>query len=254
MTCVALLIPFYNEKHRFDLKQLESLILNAPKNLHLYLIDDGSTDQFSRELAVFIEKNQFQNIEVIRNDQNTGKAEALRFGLNSIQLRRFQYIGFTDADFSADSYEIIRLAKLASKDSENAILGCRIKSGKNIISTTKYRYLQGQLFRILSSLLLNHQLSDSQCGLKFFPVSSKLENALRQPFINTWLFDLELLLRLNQDSNFVVEEIVLDKWVHVSGSKVKIRDSIAIFFTLLKLRAKYGTLKNLDIITNHKLG
>jgi dolichyl-phosphate beta-glucosyltransferase len=249
MTRVALLIPFYNEKNRFDLKQLESLTINAPKNLYLYLIDDGSTDQFSHELAVFIEKNQFQNIEVIRNGENIGKAEALRFGLNSIQLRKFDYVGFTDADFSADSYEIIRLAKLAFKDSGNAIFGCRIRNGRNLINTTKYRYLQGQLFRKFSSLLLNHHLSDSQCGLKFFPVSSRLENALRQPFMNTWLFDLELLLRLSRDSNFVVEEIVLEKWVHISGSKVKIRDSIAIFLTLLKLRVKYRTLKNLEIIT-----
>jgi dolichyl-phosphate beta-glucosyltransferase len=249
MTRVALLIPFYNEKDRFDLKQLERLNMNAPKNFYLYLIDDGSTDQFSHELEVFIEKNQYQNIEVIRNEENIGKAEALRFGLNSIQLRKFDYIGFTDADFSADSYEIMRLAKLALRDSKNAILGCRIRNGKNVINTTKYRYFQGQLFRKFSSLLLNHHLSDSQCGLKFFPVSSKLEDALCQPFMNTWLFDLELLLRLNQDSNFVVEEIVLEKWVHISGSKVKIRDSIAIFLTLLKLRVKYGTLKNLEIIT-----
>jgi glycosyltransferase involved in cell wall biosynthesis len=249
MTHVALLIPFYNERNRFNLKQLENLMLNAPKNLYLYLIDDGSTDQFSHELEVFIEKNQFQNIEVVRNAENMGKAEALRFGLNSIQLSKFDYIGFTDADFSADSYEIVRLAKIAFKSSGNAILGCRIRNGKNEITTTKFRYFQGQLFSKFSCLQLSHHLSDSQCGLKFFPVTSKLEDALREPFMNTWLFDLELLLRLSLDSNFTAEEIVLEKWVHVLDSKVKIVDSIAIVLTVLKLRMKYGNLRNLEIIS-----
>ena len=67
--------------------------------------------------------------------------------------------------------------------------------------------------------------------------------------MNSWLFDLELLLRLSAESNFRAEEIVLGKWVHVLDSKVKIKDSIAIVITVMKLRIKYGNLRNLEIIS-----
>lgn len=243
MTRMALLIPFYNEEGRFDLLKLKELATSSPTYLHIYLIDDGSSDSLSDMLTSYIEASGIKNISILKSARNLGKAEALRFGLCNIKLDDLLYIGFTDADFSADPTEILRLAEIALQSKGELILGCRVKTGKNLISTTRFRYLQGELFSRVSSAFLGHHLVDVQCGLKYIPVDERLKSAISLPFMNRWLLDLELLLRLNRDAPIYIQEIHLQKWVHITGSKVRILDVFAISVALVRLRGKYGKLK-----------
>lgn len=248
MTRIALLIPFYNEEQRFDFKKLTELATKAPMNIHVYLIDDGSTDWLANGLRSHISNNQTINVFVLQSTKNLGKAEAIRYGLCNIKLEEYSYFGFTDADFSSEPDEILRLANISIRSGGNLIFGCREMNDKNQIITSRYRYFQGELFSLITSKVLGHHLRDSQCGLKFIPVNRELKKAISTPFINQWLLDLELLLRLSQEAVIRIEEIPLRKWTHKTGSKVRLQHFISILWSLAYLRKKYGALKDINLV------
>ena len=95
-----------------------------------------------------------------------------------------------------------------------------------------------------ASLVTKIHIYDSQCGLKVFTTNSNLKSSLETPFRTRWLFDLELLQRLNSqqvggiDSGRLQEvaaEIPLRRWDEVSGTKFSLAAQIKSIFQLLLL-------------------
>ena len=77
---------------------------------------------------------------------------------------------------------------------------------------------------------------DSQCGAKLFK-REIVDKIFNMPFRTKWLFDIEILQRLNQQSsiNQTVYEYPLPKWVHRDGSKIKIKDFYKIIIEIIRL-------------------
>jgi glycosyltransferase involved in cell wall biosynthesis len=241
MSKIALLIPFFNERERLQLAQITQLSKLAEGKIDCYFVDDGSTDGYSEEIVRCIEEELLPNIYLIDAKFNRGKSEAIRHGALSINMTEYQFIGITDADFSASPIEIIRLATIAIEEN-NYIFGARVGNGDNNIQTSKFRYTQGMIFNKLVELILGYRFLDSQCGLKFFPVSGNLIASLEKPFVNRWLFDLEMVLRLNRLEFIRIQSVVLKEWRHTKGSKTSVRDIGPIIISVLSLRLKYGKL------------
>jgi glycosyltransferase involved in cell wall biosynthesis len=239
MSQIALLIPFYNERRRLQLPQITQLSKSGEGKIDCYFVDDGSTDGYSEEITRWIKEESLPNIYLIDAKCNRGKSEAIRHGALSINMTEYQFMGITDADFSASPIEIMRLATIAIEEN-TCIFGARVSRRDNNIQTSKFRYTQGMIFNKLVELILGYRFLDSQCGLKFFPVSSNLIASLEKPFVNRWLFDLEMVLRLNRLEFVKIQSIVLKEWRHSKGSKTSVRDVGPIILSILSLRAKYG--------------
>jgi hypothetical protein len=81
---------------------------------------------------------------------------------------------------------------------------------------------------------------DTQCGAKVinFEVAKQI---FEKPFISKWLFDVELLKRLQTIHNLkeVVKEIPLEKWEEIGKSKIKFVDFLRIPFQLFQIYRKY---------------
>jgi glycosyltransferase involved in cell wall biosynthesis len=241
MSQIALLIPFFNERKRLQLAQISQLSKLGEGKIDCYFVDDGSTDGYSEEIARWIEEESLPNIYLIDTQFNRGKSEAIRHGALSINITKYQFMGITDADFSASPIEIMRLATTAIQEN-SYIFGARVSNRNNDIQTSKFRYTQGMIFNKIVELILGYRFLDSQCGLKFFPVSSNLITSLEKPFENRWLFDLEMVLRLNRLEFVRIHSVILDEWRHTKGSKTSVRDIGPIIFSILSLRLKYGKL------------
>lgn len=237
---VCLIIPFYNEKQRFSTEYLLELSKKAPPGFHCYLVDDGSKDGLSDTLNDFILENSLPNVTLVRSQQNLGKANAIRFGFEQIEKEKYDFVGFTDADFAAKPQEILRLIPFLALGNAQMLLGARTKLKSNRISTPTFRYLQGLSFNFIILKMFRRKFLDLQCGLKYFHNSDQFRAALVEPFLNEWLFDLELILRINELGKLSIQEEVLENWNHVGGSKVAPQDVFAIAKGLLKLRFKYG--------------
>lgn len=236
-TCIV--IPFYNEEDRFKLDIFNQFYSKYP-NIFFCLVNDGSTDNTSSMLE---RAGTPERVKVINLIKNSGKAEAVRTGIvQASEWKDFEYIAYLDADFSAPLESIPYMLKHAPD--ATFILGSRILIlGKNIIRNN-FRHYTGRIFATLASSTLNLPIYDTQCGAKVFR-KELIDTAFDEPFFTTWLFDLEIIMRLVKKAgwqNFkeTSVEVPLYEWIEHGGSKVKLSYMFRLPFDLLKIRKKYG--------------
>lgn len=248
---IALIIPYYNEIKRFDCKKLVELSKQSENLLDIYLVDDGSQDSLSNQIAKAINESVLINAYQIISRKNLGKANAIRFGYNLIadSGREYSYFGFTDADFSTPPEEIVRVAKWVLTNSEDFVFGVRLPTKKNLIETSKFRSTQGKFFTKIVKFILGTPFKDSQCGLKFMKNGSEMHEIFSIPFDNSWLVDLEIMCRAKNKREIKVMELVLHKWTHFENSKTGIRDIPKVAISLFKLRFKYGRMSSIKATT-----
>ena len=248
---IALVIPYFEELNRFNFQKLIELSTRGRDLLDIYLIDDGSRDSLSQLISEVIKKNSLLNVFQVASKNNLGKANAIRFGYNSIThlQGKYSYFGFTDADFSTPPAEIIRVANYVLAAGDKFIYGVRIPTGSNLIQTSKFRSTQGKFFTSIVSLILKAPFKDSQCGLKFLRINDKTQEIFSTPFVNRWLVDLEIISRAMSNDEICVTEIVLHEWTHVEQSKTGIRDVPRVAIALLRLRYKYGKMSGIKTKT-----
>ena len=120
------------------------------------------------------------------------------------------------------------------------IMGARIKLIGNGVQRSLIRHYFGRIFAtIVSQFVLKVPVYDTQCGAKVIDYeTAKL--IFEQPFISKWLFDVELLKRLQKIYNLkdVVKEIPLESWDEIGNSKIKVADFLQIPFQLFQIYRK----------------
>jgi glycosyltransferase involved in cell wall biosynthesis len=98
---ISVILTVYN-REKLVFKAIKSVLNQSYKNFEIIIIDDGSTDNSSKNIISFI-KN-FRNITFCRQ-KNTGNPGALNTG---IKLSNGEFITFIDSD---DEYEKDHLKK-----------------------------------------------------------------------------------------------------------------------------------------------
>ncbi len=230
---ITIIIPFYNEEKRIVLESFHQIFMNS---LHydFILVDDGSSDNTFEVLNQF--KDEFSIIEVLKLDNNVGKAEAIRAAVLSIS--NCDFIAYYDADLATPFSELEKLIQFSVQNPKYLlVMGARIKLIGNSVKRSLKRHYFGRIFAtIVSQFLLKVAVYDTQCGAKVFDfVTAK--HIFDIPFISKWLFDVELLKRLQKIHNLkeVVKEIPLEKWEEIENSKIKVVDFFKIPFELFQI-------------------
>jgi glycosyltransferase involved in cell wall biosynthesis len=235
MSTVCLIVPCFNEAARLDFAGFARL----PPGVCCLFVDDGSSDRTGELLRL----HQSPRLRMLRLERNVGKAEAVRQGMLYARaqglLADVEWVGYWDADMATPLSEVNAFLAYAaiSGDQVEGVFGSRIyKLGSTIVRSYR-RHLLGRGFATLAALLLRVDCYDSQCGAKLFR-TALVDKAFREPFISRWIFDLEILLRL-QGHRLI--EYPVRHWVDVRGSKVKIvRRAVPTFVELIRMRRRYA--------------
>ena len=232
---ITIIIPFYNEEKRIDIDCFHQ-IFNNYLQYDFILVDDGSTDDTSIILNEF--KNKFPNLSILKLDKNVGKAEAIRAAVLSISNADF--IVYYDADLATPFSELEKLIQFTVlHQNYKMVMGARIKLIGNGVKRSLTRHYFGRIFAtIVSQFVLKVAVYDTQCGAKV--IDFKIAKLIfSKPFLSKWLFDVELLKRLQKIHNLneVVKEIPLENWTEIGNSKIKVIDFFKIPFELLKIYA-----------------
>lgn len=156
---VTIAIPAYNEQNTIQ-KTLTSLKqLNYPKNnIHIIIVDDGSTDKTTTECQKYIKNNPDQNITLI-NQPNRGKATAINA---AIQKTTTPYFAVLDADTRVTPNSLNALINtITDKQTASAISVVKVDTPKNLYEKIqKVEYMLSNLFRKLmgttDTLFLTH--------------------------------------------------------------------------------------------------
>ena len=172
-------------------------------------------------------------IEVLALAKNSGKAEAVRQGMNSSLKGSFDYVGYWDADLATPLAAIEKFCSLFESTDAEIVIGSRVRLlGRNVERKAMRHYL-GRVFATCASILLDISVYDTQCGAKLFRNSQLLHQVFSKPFKVKWTFDVEILARFlilkksipSKTSNQWIE-LPLTEWIDVKGSKVKLVDFI----------------------------
>ena len=233
---VTIIIPFYNEVERINVENFYQ-IFNRFSHYNFLLVDDGSSDKTIDILEEF--KLKFSTIKVLKLTKNLGKAEAIRSAVLSVS--KSDFICYYDADLATPMLELDKLIQfLIQNPNCKFIMGARIKLIGNGVQRSLIRHYFGRIFAtIVSQFVLKVPVYDTQCGAKVIDYeTAKL--IFEQPFISKWLFDVELLKRLQKIYNLkdVVKEIPLESWDEIGNSKIKVADFLQIPFQLFQIYRK----------------
>jgi hypothetical protein len=100
------------------------------------------------------------------------------------------------------------------------------------IERSMVRHYLGRVFATASSIVLDLDVYDTQCGAKAFRAGPTLRAALADPFASRWVFDVELLSRLHGGSAgapglpaSAFLEVPLNEWHDVHGTKLGVRSA-----------------------------
>lgn len=234
---VAIIIPCYNEAKRLDYKNIEPLLLHS--EMDVYFANDGSKDDTVGLIDSIVAKNP-QRFFLIDFKENSGKANTIYKAINDInQKGKYDFIGYFDADFSTPPSEIIRMVRMLEKKQCEFLIGSRILLLNSGIKRKYYRHIIGRIIITLINLKFKLGIYDTQCGSKLFH-KTIIPKAFSQPFYTSWLFDVEIFIRLQRQDLLVkgVETPIYD-WKDVDGSKLGFKTGFKILKEIYLLFKKY---------------
>jgi dolichyl-phosphate beta-glucosyltransferase len=237
MNETAIIIPCFNEENRLSTEKILQLIEQT--KVFVFFANDGSKDN-TLELLKKIQKKNKEKINILNFDINSGKANVI---FNSIEILKktykFDYIGYFDADFSTPVSELVRMLKDIEENKLNFIFGSRIKILNSEIKRKIFRHYIGRIVATIINFKYKLSIYDTQCGAKIFS-KNILDEAFSNPFYTSWLFDVEVFVRLKKKNLLNTgKEFPLIKWVDVDGSKLKWIDMFKILKELYLIYKKY---------------
>jgi len=242
-----IVVPCYNEAKRLDVCAFEKF-LQAGDDVGFLFVDDGSTDETAQVIQMLVERHH-ESMSLHRLPHNRGKGEAVRSGV----LKAFdfapEYIGIWDADLAAPLNEIARFAGILDTMPRIILVtGARVRMMGRVIERSGTRHYMGRFAATLISMVLGNAYYDTQCGAKLFRATDVMRQSFAEPFLSRWIFDVELLARLNAMSREhaacnprdCVYELPLMEWRHKGDSKIRTSSYLLSLIELGRIFRKYS--------------
>ena len=227
---ISIVIPAYNESRRLPstldkiLKYLES----HPWNAEVIVVDDGSTDQTAAIVRGYAERNRM--VRLLENPGNRGKGYSIR---NGMLHAGGDILLFTDADYPCPMSELEKLIEGLSMGNDVVIGSRRLGGARQTKPQPLHRRMLGRIFNHLTSMLLDLDFKDTQCGAKAF--SRRAAGAIfRLQRTERWGFDPELLV-LARMMGYRIKEISVTV-SHDEGSRISpIQDGFRMLRDLMEI-------------------
>ena len=242
MQRVIIVVPCYNEARRLTSGAFLEFLRRFP-DVHFLFVDDGSSDDTIAVLRSVRAASDGQ-ADVLRLARNGGKAEAVRHGMLAAIRQRPAFVGFWDADLATPLDAIpLFLDEFERHPTTEMVLGSRVQLLGRAIERQPRRHYAGRGFATIVSLLLRLAVYDTQCGAKLFRCTPTLEAILRDPFLSRWVFDVEILARLEVERRrsgsacvaACVRELPLPAWRDIAGSKLVATDVVRVAADLWRI-------------------
>jgi len=245
MSIATIVIPCFNEAERLDLAAFEQFAAENPEASFLF-VDDGSTDD-TRRILDGLAARMSDRASVLVLEQNSGKAEAVRRGVNRALEAEPTYVGYWDADLATPLPVIREFSQLLEGNPQlQMIMGARVQLLGRHIERSALRHYAGRIAATAISTVLGLRVYDTQCGAKLFRADAARE-LFGEPFRTRWIFDAEIIARLiaslgahsHPSARDVIYEVPLHAWMDVRGSKIGPSDYLRAAVDLLRIYGHY---------------
>ena len=229
---LSIVIPAYNEKSHLSstLKDIAQYLKTKTYDYEVIVVDDGSTDKTAEMASVG--SKLFQSFKLLKNLPNRGKGYSVKKGILAAQG---DYILFMDADNSTRIDQLEKLMQGMKQGFDIAMASRRIQGSEVATSQPIYRIFLGNIYILLSKLILQSNVQDYNCGFKLY--KKEAANLIFTKLTrDNWSFDSELIFLISKFNLNAIEVPV--KWVDKSKtSKVRpLQDGINSLLSLLVIR------------------
>lgn len=246
MASTVIVVPCWNEERRLPVASFLALLAAEP-DVGFVFVDDGSTDG-TREQLRTLEKAAPERVHVLGLDENGGKAEAVRRGVLEALSGEPRFVGYWDADLATPLDVIPEFCRVLETRPEcEIVMAARVHLLGRRIQRSALRHYLGRASATLIAIALDLRVYDTQCGAKLFRNGPHLPELFREPFLSTWLFDVEILARRIAQGRAsgrppvreVVYEYPILEWTDVTGSKLRRCAYLRAALDLLRIRHRY---------------
>ncbi len=244
MTKTCIIIPCFNESSRLNVDSFKAFLKNDKTGCDLLFVNDGSMDN-TIQVITDIKDNFTENCFILNLEKNVGKAEAIRQGILKMTTTcTYKYVVYLDADLATPFSEVLLMIYTAEQNRNLWLILCSRwkRLGSNIIRKRK-RHLLGRVFATFASIILKLPVYDTQCGAKL--IRADIASLIfSEPFITSWLFDIELIARIRNLNKNNIEQLLFEhgvmQWHDVDGSKLKLLHMFKVPYQLFKIHLKYN--------------
>jgi|688.fasta_scaffold402647_2 glycosyltransferase involved in cell wall biosynthesis len=228
------IVPCYNEEFRLDIDYWNELISKFDYNW--IFVNDGSTDQTKKKLE------EISGIKILELTQNSGKAEAIRFGANHIieKHKDLDFIlAYIDSDGAFDLKDISRNFEIFSQkvlqEQYQTVWATRVALSGRKINRSSVRHYTSRIIISLIGLKFRNLPYDPQTGFKIFMMNRDLRKIFEKEFKTRWFFDIEIINRFKTNSGKEIKiwEEPVNFWKDVNGSKLNFKQYIRVLMELL---------------------
>ena len=237
---LSVIVPAYNEEKNLykNIIKYNAYLKKQNYNYEIIIVNDGSTDNTSRETQKL--KKQIKNLKIININVNQGKGAAVCQGLLAAQgdIRLF-----IDAD-NATSIEHVKKIWEPLNSGSEIVIGSRNPRDAKGAYQIKRQVLTKRILGIagnrLVQILTVKGTYDTQCGFKAF-TENAVNKIIPRVTISRWGFDAEILA-IADIYGYKIAKIPVS-WINSTESRVGI---IGYFTSLLDLiRIKYNLIKKI---------
>jgi len=244
----GIVIPCYNEADRLRFEDFRAFIAENPNYL-LCFVNDGSKDATLSQLEAFAQDQE--QVIVLDLAQNSGKAEAVRQGVQRLLAEEVQTIGFLDADLATGFEDYKRLIHTIRMTNKDVVIGSRKMNNAEAIDRSAFRKFASWVMGKFINLIIGMPINDTQCGAKVFRANIA-KKVFAQGFMSRWLFDVEIFIRLKQaygkNAINAILELGVNSWEEVEGSKITLKDSLKFPLELIDIGLSYNVKPQIDRI------
>lgn len=223
---LSIVIPVFNEEHALGdvIADVHGGLAGTGIDYEIIVVDDGSSDGTGRLLMGMAAVDP--RVRGVQHDRNRGKGQALRTGM---AVAAKQWLLLLDADLQ------VRLAEFApfqhAAGTAGVVIGYRQYQGGHSLA----RHMVSRLYRWLVQALFALRVRD--CGCPFKLIRTDIVRAFSLTAAG-FGFDAELLWRITQSGEMIIELPVRSHERMTGTSKVTAFGCLACTWELVRIRLR----------------
>ncbi|HAZ28778.1 MAG TPA: glycosyl transferase [Candidatus Magasanikbacteria bacterium] len=227
MPTLSIIIPVYNERHTILplLKRVESVDFKDVRK-EIIIVDDGSTDGTTELLQQHIVPRHI----VLFHENNKGKGTAIRTGLKKATG---DFLVVQDADLEYEPHDLLFLLAAMEEKQHPVVFGSRAL-GKNKTYSSYIFHIGGKMVTWWTNVLFGTSLTDEATCYKMF--TRPVLNAITLTCTG-FEFCPEFTAKV-LNAGYAIHEVPISYMPRgkKEGKKIKVKDGLTAFWTLLTLR------------------
>jgi len=230
MINTVVIIPTLNEEK--NIKILIQKIFKIQKNIDIFFIDDGSTDNTQKIIKNERKKNKKISFKFRKNKSGVGSAH--KAALKICYKKNYKYIFTMDADGTHDPKALIKMIRLQKKTKGDLVNTTRFLLKNSISDWPLTRKIMTNTRHILVKFFLGMKYDASGAFRLYVKSNIKLADILKAKD-DRYAFFWESLFVLHL-KNYKIVEIPIELPYRTNGaSKMRIKDIFTSLYYLIKI-------------------